>query len=334
MALPFLILLGSLADAPRAEEAPQVGETPYLERDEVQEFVRGMAEEGVDPDWVEDLLASAKPRQQVLDLISTPAEGKPWHEYRTIFVNPRRIEAGVDFWDAHERTLLRAQERFRVNPEFIVAIIGVETFYGRHQGRIPVLDALVTLGFDYPPRAGFFRSELGHFLHLLKEEGLEPRRTLGSYAGAMGRGQFIPSSYREYAVDYDGDGRRDLMGSWPDAIGSVAHYFRRHGWIMGAPVAVPARVEGDDYKELLGGGYRPRHTLDELRAHGVRPDGRVDDGTRFSVIELETEGGPEVWLGLENFHVITRYNRSPLYAMAVLELSSEIRRAREEGEDP
>ncbi|WP_420797047.1 lytic murein transglycosylase B [Ectothiorhodospira mobilis] len=330
---PLLPLLLAMAGgASLAQEAPLAGDPPYLQRDEVQAFVGALAEEGLDPDWVRAVLASAEPRQRVLDLISAPAEGKPWHQYRPIFVTPRRVAAGVEFWQTHERTLLRAQERYRVNAEILVAIIGVETFYGRHQGSIPVLDALVTLGFDYPPRARFFRSELGHFLHLVREEGLDPRETLGSYAGAMGRGQFISSSYREYAVDFDGDGRRDLMDSWPDAIGSVAHYFHRHGWTMGAPVAIPARVDGEDYKDLLGGGYRPRLTLDQLRQHGVRPAEGVDPQARFSLIQLETAEGPEFWLGLENFYVITRYNRSPLYAMAVLQLSREILRAREEGE--
>ncbi|WP_050814188.1 lytic murein transglycosylase B [Ectothiorhodospira sp. PHS-1] len=325
------LLLGTCAAAGANPRGLVAGDPPYLERDDVREFIRTLArEDGFDTRELERLFAEARPQQRVLDLISTPAEGRPWKDYRPIFLTEQRIRAGERFWQEHEATILRAQEAFQVNAEIIVAIIGVETFYGRHQGTFPVLDALVTLGFDYPPRANFFRSELRHYLHLVREEGLDLRGTLGSYAGAMGRGQFISSSYREYAVDFSGDGRRDLLNSWPDAIGSVANYFRRHHWTMGAPVVVRARVEGDAYKSLVGGGYQARYGLDELARHGIVPEGRVAPDARFSVIELQAEEGTQVWLGYENFYVITRYNRSPLYAMAVYELAREIRKVREQ----
>lgn len=321
----FAFISGVSEASPRFK----AGDPAYLERDEVQRFIDAQVEEGFDEGELRALFAGADGLQRVLDLISAPAEARPWKDYRPIFLTRERIQAGVRFWEAHESTLLRAQERFRVNPDIIVAIIGVETFYGRHAGGFPVFDALVTLGFDYPPRADFFRSELAHYLRLVREEGLDLRATRGSYAGAMGRGQFISSSYREYAVDFDGDGRRDLLDSWPDAIGSVANYFQRHGWSMGAPVVVRAQVESDDYKALVSRPYRARYTLDELAEKGVRPVSSVDPDARFSVIELEAEDGIQVWLGYENFYVITRYNRSPLYAMAVYELSREIREARE-----
>ena len=331
-ALLLTLMLSSIVAVAGANPRGLVaGDPPYLEREEVREFIRTLVQEdGFDARELERLFTQVRPQQRVLDLISTPAEARPWKDYRPIFLTEQRIRAGERFWREHEATILRAQETFQVNAEIIVAIIGVETFYGRHQGTFPVLDALVTLGFDYPRRADFFRSELRHYLHLVQEEGLDLRGTLGSYAGAMGRGQFISSSYREYAVDFNGDGRRDLLNSWPDAIGSVANYFRRHHWTMGAPVVVRANVEGDAYKALLGGGFQARFDLDELARHGLRPEGRVDPQARFSVIELEADDGVQVWLGYDNFYVITRYNRSPLYAMAVYELAREIRQAREQ----
>lgn len=304
------------------------GDPPYLERESVQQFIDAMVAEGFERERMEALFRGVEPQQRVLDLISAPAEARPWYRYHPIFLTDERVEAGRRFWDEHEPLLARAEREFGVDAAVIVAIIGVETYYGRHQGGFRVLDALVTLGFDYPPRAGFFRSELAHFLRLAREEGLDLRETRGSYAGAMGRGQFISSSYREYAVDFSGDGRRDLLGSWADAIGSVANYFRRHGWNLGEPVVARADAEGDAYRELLGGGYQVRHSLEELARHGVTPAESVPEDARFSLIELETEDGYEVWLGYPNFYVITRYNRSPLYAKAVHLLSREIRRAR------
>ncbi len=325
LCLLFALMPGVGDASPRFK----AGDPPYLEREEVQRFIQEQVDEGFDEDELRALFANTDGLQRVLDLISAPAEARPWKDYRPIFLTRQRIEAGVRFWEEHEATLLRAQERFRVNPDIIVAIIGVETFYGRHAGGFPVFDALVTLGFDYPPRADFFRSELAHYLRLVREEGLDLLGTKGSYAGAMGRGQFISSSYREYAVDFNGDGRRDLLNSWPDAIGSVANYFRRHGWSMGEPVVVRAQVEGDDYKALVSRPYRARHSLEDLAEKGIKPVSSVDPDARFSVIELEAEEGTQVWLGYENFYVITRYNRSPLYAMAVYELAREIREARE-----
>ena len=304
------------------------GEPPYLQREEVQSFISELVAEGFDEAQLRELFANARPQQRVIDLISAPAEARPWKTYRPIFITQQRINEGVAFWQEHEALILRASRAFQVNPEIIVSIIGVETSYGRNQGNFPVLDTLITLGFDYPPRANFFRSELAHFLRLVREEGIDLLATRGSYAGAMGRGQFISSSYRAYAVDFSGDGRRDLMNSWPDAIGSVANYFQRHGWAMGEPVALRADVDGERYKELLSRDYRARISLQTLAEHGVTPTRPVPEDAQFSIIELETESGFEVWLGYPNFYVITRYNRSPLYAMAVYELASLIRKER------
>lgn len=320
--------LGCASNTPHV--APYTaGDPPYLEREEVHAFITEMVEEGFSREALQRLFASANPQQRVIDLMTRPAEARPWYQYRPIFVNSRRIEEGELFWQEHETLLLRAQQTFGVNAEVIVAIIGVETSYGRNQGSFPVFDTLVTLGFDYPPRQSFFRSELAHFLRLVREEPhLDLRETRGSYAGAMGRGQFISSSYRAYAVDFNQDGKRDLLGSWPDAIGSVANYFREHNWKMGEAVVMPARVQGEAYKELLGGGYLPRHSLEDLARHGVTPAVSVAPDQLFSLIALQTETGYEVWLGLHNFYVITRYNRSPLYAMAVHQLSQALIHAR------
>lgn len=299
----------------------RAGDPPYLERDEVQAFIDEQVEAGMDRDELETLFAEADPQQRILDLISAPAEARPWKDYRPIFVNDLRIERGERFMDEQAETLARAEETFGVEQEMITAIIGVETNYGRNTGGFRVFDALVTLGFDYPPRADFFRSELGEFLTLVQEEDLDVRETRGSYAGAMGRGQFISSSYRHYAVDFDGDGRRDLLNSWPDAIGSVANYFREHGWQTGEPVVARARVEGDAHEELISRNFQARFDLDELAEHGIYPDESVDEDGKYSFIRLQGEDGYEYYLGYTNFYVITRYNRSPLYAMAVHQLA-------------
>lgn len=327
-ALALLVMLLGACSLPGVA-VPQsgfhAGDPPYLARTEVQAFIDDRVEEGMDRDFLEQLFRDVEPQQRILDLISRPAEARPWKSYRPIFVNEPRIERGRMFMLEQGGWLDHAEATFGVDRALIAAIIGVETDYGRNLGGFRVFDALVTLGFDYPPRQGFFRSELEHFLRLVEEESLDVRETRGSYAGAMGRGQFISSSYRAYAVDFDADGRRDLIHSWPDAIGSVANYFRAHDWQTGEPVAARARVEGDAHEALLGGGYQARFSLDELAAHGVVPDEPVASDGLFSLIRLEGDEGLEFYLGYPNFYVITRYNRSPLYAMAVHQLTEALR---------
>lgn len=273
---------------------------------------------------LESLMGDAKRRQSILDAISRPAEGKPWHEYRPIFLTDSRIEGGIEYWNDNETVLDKASRHFGVDKRAIVAIIGVETRYGNNTGRYRVLDALATLAFDYPPRSKFFRSELEQFLLLAQEEDVDPRDALGSYAGAMGYGQFIPSSYRRYAVDFDENGKRDLWNSTYDIIGSVANYLHVHGWEPGQPVAVPATVSGDAYPSLITRDYKPKVTVAEMRKQGVTPQRPVADNQRGTLIELEGKEGPEYWIVFKNFYVITRYNRSPLYAMAVNQLGEEI----------
>lgn len=267
-------------------------------------------------------------RPKIIAAITRPAEGKAWFEYRPIFVTPESIEGGLDFWSEHADILARAERTYGVPPEIIVAIIGVETRYGQNTGSYRVLDALSTLAFDYPKRADFFRSELQEYLILTREENIEPLSIKGSYAGAMGYPQFIPSSYRNFAVDFDNDGRRDLLNNITDVIGSVANYFSKHGWQPGAAVAVPATVSGDKYTALLG-QLKPEISLRNLKQRGVSFDtGNLRDDQRGALLEFETESGMEYWVGLQNFYTITRYNHSPLYALAVYQLSQAIREQR------
>ncbi len=297
-----------------------------VDEPEVQRFVDDMVEQyGFPRPDVNAILADAKVLPEVLDAISRPAERKPWYQYQAIFVTPPRIEGGVAFWRTHRKDLTRAHQEFGVSPEIIVAIIGVETRYGEHTGRYRVLDALSTLAFRYPKRSRFFRSELQAFLLLSQEEGFDPRSIKGSYAGAMGLPQFIPTSYRQYAVDFDGDKVRDLLGNPTDTIGSVANYLRRHGWEKDADVAFPAELRSQDARELTSGGIKPQLTLTDMQARGVSFGSAAPHQGRGALIEFEAREGPEYWVGLQNFYTITRYNHSPLYAMAVYQLAQAIR---------
>lgn len=283
----------------------------------------------LDPAKVAAILDKAARSDEVLASIQRPWEARPWHEYYDIFLTDRRVEQGVKFWREHEQTLQRAQQEYGVPIEIIVAIIGVETYYGQYMGNHRVLDALYSLGFYYPPRQQFFRSELAEFIRLTDVEQLDIENVMGSYAGAMGYGQFISSSYRAYAVDFDGDGRRDLLTNQVDAIGSVANYFARHRWQRGNPVAVPAwpnRVE--NIAELTKGrGQNLTHTVGQLREAGVDFITQMPDDTPARLFEFEQLDGASYWVGLPNFYSITRYNHSPLYAMAVYLLSQELRHA-------
>jgi membrane-bound lytic murein transglycosylase B len=299
--------------------------TPEEREPAVLAFVEAMVQKhGFDRDSLTARMHRARFRGDILAAMSRPAEAKPWHRYRPIFVTDARARAGVGFWREHEALLTRAEREYGVPAEIIVAIIGVETRYGSYTGRHRVLDALTTLAFGYPRRAEFFRGQLEDFLLLEREEPVVGEEVTGSYAGAMGLPQFIPSSYRKYAVDFDGDGQRDLWGSKADVIGSVANYFRAHGWRRGEPVAVPARSGDADLQPLLDAGMQPSLTARDLAAHGIQVSGLPADA-RVSLVRLELARGEEYWVGLNNFYVITRYNRSNLYAMAVYQLSRDIR---------
>ena len=245
-----------------------------------------------------------------------------------MFLTDARVARGVDFWRQHEAVLARAEQEYGVPAQVIVSIIGVETFYGRNTGSFRVIDALSTLGFDYPPRAEFFRKELREFLLLTREEQVDPLTLKGSYAGAMGLPQFMPSSFRAYAVDFDGDGHINIWSNPDDAIGSVASYFKRHGWVAGEPVVIRADVTGDRADEGLTQGIEPVKTVGELRALGWSSHDALRDDMPVTAFRLEGADGPEYWMGLKNFYAITRYNRSVMYAMAVHQLSDMLVQAR------
>lgn len=293
-------------------------------------IAKAVGEYGLQADDVRAVLEDAEFQQSIVDAISRPAEGKPWYEYRKIFLTEKRINDGVAFWKENRELIAAAAAKFGVDEDVIVAIIGVETFYGRITGGYRTVDALVTLGFYYPQnlksdRSEFFSSELLHFLKLANEEGLPATEITGSYAGAMGMGQFMPSSYREYAVDFDEDGSRDLWRSTSDAVGSVANYLKRHGWKAGQPVAVRMKASSSaDFKALNKGSYKPSLSVAEWREKGFNPVVEVAADTPAAVLKLEEADRHGYWMVFDNFYVITRYNRSPRYAMAVYDLSQAI----------
>ncbi len=303
----------------------------FADDPEVAAFVAEMGERhGFDAGWLNLRFARIGPNETVLRAIqpaAVPELQRSWARYRTRFLNERRIDAGARFWQQHALTLRRASATFGVPEEIIVAIIGVETEYGRNTGRFGVMQALSTLAFRYPPRATFFRGELEQFLLLARENGFDPLQVKGSYAGAIGIPQFMPGSQRHYAVDFDGDGRIDLTKSTEDAIGSVASFLARHGWETGGRIAVPARVSSDP-APMLALGIKPVQPLAELLAGGIESEGNPD--SPGALIDLVTpEQTTEYWVGFQNFYVITRYNRSSFYAMAVFQLAEAIRERRQ-----
>ncbi|GGA10898.1 lytic murein transglycosylase B [Dyella caseinilytica] len=308
LTLPMIVAAPAWADHPGQNQL-------------VQEVVK---DTGKDPAQLNALLDGAKKQQSILNAISRPAEAKPWSEYREIFLTPDRIDAGIDFYRQHRDLLEKIGAQYGVAPEYIVAILGVETFYGRNTGKYKVLDALVTLGLYYPPRATFFRNELKTLLELPDNHLAGPVDTLtGSYAGAQGWGQFMPSSIRDFAVDEDGDGHIDLQNSLPDILASVANYFAKHGWVTGGAVAARAQPDGAA-KVLEVKDSTPQWTIEQLEAWGYAPIQHLDPGANSSVQKFQGLNGPEYWFTFQNFYVITRYNRSPMYAMAVNQLAQAI----------
>ncbi|MFT5234949.1 MAG: membrane-bound lytic murein transglycosylase B [Shewanella sp.] len=284
---------------------------------------------GFSNEEINTFLSSAKFNQGVIDAMTKPWEAKPWHQYYPIFLTEKRLSAGLEFWKKHKSTVDRAAKEFGVDPQIIIAIIGIETFYGGYMGNYPVVDALYTLGFYYPPRATFFRKELSNLQTLAKEEHLDINQLKGSYAGAMGYGQFIPSSYRHYAVDFDHDGHRDLLNNPVDAIGSVANYFHQHGWVSGAPVAIPLTDSNGIPSSLKPWtGERLHYQVSDILSPtlALAESVDLDISQPALIIKLEQEAKNEYWIGLKNFYVITRYNRSPLYAMAVYQFSQELKK--------
>jgi membrane-bound lytic murein transglycosylase B len=298
-----------------------------LDRPEIREFVESVASaQKMEPLDVYRLLAKAEPQPKIIELISKPAEKvSPWWQYRERFLTEQRVAEGTQFMLEHRARLEKAHKETGVAPEYVVAIIGVETFYGRITGKYRVLDALTTLSFDYPPRGAFFRDELAQFIALSREEKVDPLTALGSYAGAMGASQFMPSSYRRYAVDGGNDKQRDLFADWDDVIASVANYFKEHGWVADGPVLADAVLEPDAPVVADPGNLSLNETVAGLKAKGVDFDNSSQGAdTPVLLVPAETQLGPSYRVGFKNFEVITRYNRSVRYAMAVHDLAQTI----------
>jgi membrane-bound lytic murein transglycosylase B len=297
---------------------------PVLSPEKKAAFVAEAASlSGLAPEQVRAWLDQARYQQSIINAITKPAEGKPWKNYRPIFITADRINSGRSFYAEHRSELERVAGETGVPAQYIVAIIGVETSYGRITGSYRVLDALYTLGFFYPRREEFFRSELAHLFALSKEEKLDLATLKGSYAGAMGWGQFMPSSYRKFGKDGDGDGKRDLIVSPRDAFASIANYFVGHGWKSGTTPFVPA-VADAGAQPFVPGDFEAKYSLADLAAKGYRPAKAGAPNLPATLLTLEGDNGPEYWIGYQNFYVITRYNRSPMYAMAVHQLAQAI----------
>lgn len=308
-----------------AQAAPPVA--TFANEPEAVAFARDLEQRhGFNADTLLSQFAHVAPNAKVLQLIKPPTSPvqRSWERYRPRFLNDRRIDGGVRFWQENEGQLIKASALYGVPPEIIIAIIGVETEYGRNTGGFRVLEALATLAFKYPPRAEFFRTELEQFLLLTRENSLDPLAVKGSFAGAIGIPQFMPGSQRRYAVDFDGDQRIDLANSVDDAIGSVGHFLEQHGWQAGQPIAVAAATNGTPAPSLIEAGIRPRLKVADLAARGIFA--KADPQATVALIDLVSPGKEtEYWLGFDNFYVITRYNRSTFYAMSVFQLGEEIR---------
>ena len=332
----------AVAAASTATTSAVQGSTPYAQRPEAMQFADDLAaRRDLDPEWVRNTLGQARYLAQVPKLMLPPTKGtaKNWAAYRGRFVEPVRIRAGLRFWQQHSAALARAEREYGVPAEIIVGIIGVETIYGQQMGHFRVIDALATLAFDFPaahPRAQarteFFQRELEQFLSLVHRNGTDPFTPRGSYAGAMGLGQFMPSSWARYAVDADGDGRIDLFGSAEDAIGSVANYFIGHGWTPGMPThyAVGFDPAGADMDALLAPDILPTFSAASMAAKGAVVQGAgAQYAGPLALVELQNgSDAPSYVAGTENFYAITRYNWSSYYAMAVIELGREVAAAR------
>ena len=298
----------------------------YLDSPKARTFINQMVEQhGFDRQQMRHWMASADRQQSILELVSRPAEkALEWKDYRKLFLTPDRVRLGRAFIEKYRQAFDRARQVYGVPPSLVAAIIGVETRYGRYTGKYRVIDALSTLAFDYPPRSRFFRRQLAQFFLLAREQDFNPLSMRGSYAGAMGFGQFIPASYRQYAVDFDGDHVADIVHDPVDAIGSVANYFQAHGWQQGEPVAERVQLSDSAATPFLNKGLKPTETVGVFRHAGLQLDGAVSDKAPAKLLRLMGSQGPEYFITYRNFYVITRYNHSPLYAMAVNDLAAKL----------
>jgi membrane-bound lytic murein transglycosylase B len=319
-----------------ADEPPAAQIDPA--RSTVQAFIARMsAQHGFSTDALTQLFAQAKTQQPILDAMSKPAERTlAWYEYRARFVTEQRIADGAQFWAEHRELLDDTAKKYGVAPQYLIAILGVETSYGRIMGRYRVLDALSTLAFDYPARSAYFTSELEQFLLLTREESLDAQAPVGSYAGAMGAPQFMPSSLRKFAVDADGDGKRDLWADWPDILASVGNYFRVHGWQTDGPVLADVEIDQEHAHDLDSRPTTLSETVGSLQDKGVQFHDTLPNDAPAMLIAADEADQVRFRVGFNNFYVITRYNRSPLYAMAVHELANQVleRTFRKEPDEP
>jgi len=314
LALAAGLLFSVVAEAITPEEFP-----------DLRLFIDEMASRyEFDEDELVSWFSAVRIREDILEAIRRPKEGLPWHEYRKLFVSEERWSKGLTFWRKHEATLRRAETELGVPAEIILAILGVETRFGTQTGRFRAFEALSTLAFAYPERAPFFRNELAELLLLARELRVDPLSLRGSYAGALGAPQFIPSSYRRYAIDFSGDRERNLLGNIDDAIGSIANFLKQHGWRTGEPIVSDVNLDGSVYGLLENIGMQPRLSIQHLARYGIRPVAKTDQHELAALVTLEGEDGPVHKLGFNNFYVITRYNRSKNYSMAVVELSREL----------
>lgn len=313
---------------PAAVPEPSLSIQPgpgIADKPEVQAFIGEMSRKhGFSQAELNKLFAEVNIQDAILAAIARPYEAKPWFVYKKLFLTDTRISGGIEFKQRNALALADAERKYGVSPDIITAIIGVESSYGNKPGNYRVIDALSTLAFAYPKRGPFFRSELEQFLLLCRDEGINPFKPIGSYAGAMGMPQFMPSSFRRLAADGDGDARRDIWNNPADAIASVARYFAANGWQTGAPIAVSATVGDANVAGLASKSLKPEHNLGEFIAMGVLPESPVEGSPRAALVKLEDETGPAYWLGFHNLYVITRYNHSPLYALAAYELMKRI----------
>jgi len=304
----------------------------YQNRKDVKEFVSEMVKKhGFSRRELTRVLGQAQYQPAIVRAMDQPPESAlgSWQAYRALFVRPERIEAGTRFWDRNADTLKRAATEFGVPEDVIVGIIGVETTFGKNIGTYRVIDALATLAFDYPKRSAYFRGELEHYLVFSRDQGINPLRVKGSYAGAIGIPQFMPGSYRRFGVDFDGDGQINLATSPADAIGSIGNFLKSHGWVRGEPVALSVEATGEGWRKLAAGGIVPATRFADLSSYGLKTAAELPGDTLCALIELETPGqASDVRITLQNFFVLTRYNRSNFYAAAVLDLAAEIWRAR------
>lgn len=308
----------------------------FVEQPSVQSFINMMVKKyKFDRQELFKIFSTVKSHPQVLRQLNRPLEKESWRLYQMVFVNEWRIEHGVKFWNTHEAALKRAEEKYGVPASVIVATIGVETKYGANTGKFRVLDSLSYIAFSNSKRVKFFRNELEQFLLLCREQHLDPLKVMGSYAGAIGQPQFMPSSYRKFAIDFSNSGKIDLIHDDTDVIGSIANYYKQHGWVTDAPVAVPALTLGTRYNYMLiSNAIRQPLTIAQLEHYGIVPKYKIGpDDLKVSIIQLPNRFSNEYWIGFNNFNVIKRYNPSDLYAMAVYQLSAYINELREKEEN-